>query len=183
MTEQLGFSVLSAPLAALDRRALSQAWYSALHLASGSSPSRGEQSPKTSATSATTIRANRAEPVQRASGNAQAPAPAPKMLRHNLLARATSGEADRRMRSPLARKIEGAFLHPSKPLARATFTIGDTWRVHIALQNNGFGMRLVAVCAPAARAAVAKALDEARYALAARGISIGVALSDGTDVD
>jgi hypothetical protein len=33
MTQQLEVSILAAPLAAIDRRALSQAWYSALHLA------------------------------------------------------------------------------------------------------------------------------------------------------
>ncbi|HEY1429269.1 MAG TPA: hypothetical protein VGF18_06830, partial [Candidatus Tumulicola sp.] len=33
MTEQLRVSIVAAPLAAIDPRALSQAWYSALHLA------------------------------------------------------------------------------------------------------------------------------------------------------
>ncbi len=35
MTQQLHVSILAAPLAAIDPRALSQAWYSALRLAHG----------------------------------------------------------------------------------------------------------------------------------------------------
>jgi hypothetical protein len=82
--------------------------------------------------------------------------------------------ADRRAaRSPLARKIERSFLDPRYRVHRATFTLeGVRTRVHIALQTSGPCVRLIAVCPPAVRATVARALDEARYALAQRGITL-----------
>jgi len=47
MTDRLRVSVVAAPLAAIDPRALSQAWYSALHLAR----ERPTQTPQSRATS------------------------------------------------------------------------------------------------------------------------------------
>jgi hypothetical protein len=50
--------------------------------------------------------------------------------------------------------------------------------VHVALHGSGASLRLVAVCAPSVRAAVARALEQARYALAARGIAIVPQMED-----
>jgi len=76
-------------------------------------------------------------------------------------------------RSPLARRIERTFLDPARPVRRATFTLeGTRARVHVALQSRASGVRLVAVCPAASRAGVARALDQARYALATRGIAL-----------
>jgi hypothetical protein len=120
ITQQLGYSILTAPLAAIDRRALSQAWYSALHLARSGFPVANV-------------------PQQ--------------------LSKARTAEA----------------LDPARPVRRATFSFAGTRegtraRVHVALQSGASGMRLVAVCPAALRAGVARALDQARYALALRGI-------------
>jgi hypothetical protein len=90
--------------------------------------------------------------------------------------RVLAGEQDRRSpRSPLARRIERCFLDPVRRIRRASFTLeGTNARVHIALQHGAGRMRLVAVCPPHARSRVAGALDQARYALAARGIALAV---------
>ena len=78
----------------------------------------------------------------------------------------------RLLRSPLARKIERAFLHPAQRCERATFTLdGTAARVHVTLQGSGTDLRLVAICPAAVRARVARALEEARYALAVRGVA------------
>ena len=83
------------------------------------------------------------------------------------------------MRSPLARKIERSFLHPGAAVKRATFTLdGSEDRVHISMQAGKSGLRLVAVCPPRARDAVSRALNEARFALAARGIALDASVSE-----
>ena len=170
MTQQLGFSILTAPLAALDRRALSQAWYSALHLARESThrdaPAAAGKpmSRRTGAPALNVIASAGAKPYA-------LPA-TPRRMASRVLT--LSGERERRApRSGLARKIARCFLDPARRVQRATFTIdGSNARVHIALQSRGAAMRLVAVCPPALRDRVQCALEEARYALCARGIAL-----------
>ena len=168
MTQQIGFSVLSAPLAAIDRRALSQAWYSALHMAREISP---EAQCEKQHVSSAEPRERASKPPSRTkpvSGQPSSPAHSKNEKREV----AHQPPAERRAaRSPLARKIENSFLHPCCAVQRATFTIDGTQsRVHVALQTSGNNMRLIAICPPSLRAAVARALEEARYALAERGI-------------
>lgn len=175
MTEQLGFSILTAPVAAVDRRALSQAWYSALHLARGSSP-------RTAAEASAEQRMLERTPIAKAyrsfvKANANASAvEARTPLRERRMAAAEPGALERRAaRSPLARAIERTFLDPRAQIRRATFAVGDgADRVHVTLQTIGKRVRLVAVCAPNARPAVAKALAQARFALAQRGIEVSL---------
>ena len=90
------------------------------------------------------------------------------------MAVAAPGPLERRnVRSALARKIERTFLDPRTQAQRATFAVGNgAERVHVSLQTTGDRVRLVAVCAPSARPAVARALAQARFALAARGIEV-----------
>jgi hypothetical protein len=173
MTQQLNVSILSAPLAAIDRRALSQAWYSALHLAHDSKP-------------ATTARKLDAAPLVATPLNHETPAQkalrTPGAATESRSARETPSKprapqslaADRRApRTQLARKIERAFLNPRTQVKRATFAIGSGGaRVHVVLQSNGARVRLVAFCPPRVRDSVARALEQARYALAARGIAM-----------
>lgn len=169
ITEHLEFSVLSAPIAALDRRALSQAWYSALYGAAA--PVRpNARAPKTSAC-AKPVRA----PAQGSSGEQTAHV-------KNAASRSAAGrqtpvrglEFERRApRSALARKIERTFLHPRACTRKAAFTIdGAGARVQILLQSSGGKLKLVAICPPKAEAHVAEALAQARYALALRGIAV-----------
>lgn len=175
MTEQLGFSILAAPIAAVDRRALSQAWYSALHLAHGSSP-------RAAAAPSAEQRVLERTPIAKAyqsfvNANAKAHALDARVpLRERRMAAAEPGALERRAsRSALARAIERTFLDPRAQVRRATFAVGDgADRVHVTLQTIGKRVRLVAVCAPNARPAVSKALAQARFALAERGIEVSL---------
>ncbi|HEY5341029.1 MAG TPA: hypothetical protein VIK27_08400 [Candidatus Aquilonibacter sp.] len=175
MTQQVGFSILSAPLAAIDRRALSQAWYSALHLAK--TPHLGAQTaaPPAARCAPHVAVPGRATPVRpdRASAIRVVPHGAPHVRLHE-----TDGGVERRApRSSLARKMEHCFLDPVRRVRRASFTLeGSDARVHVALQGGDGSLRLIAVCPSRVREAVARALEETRYALAARGIALHVDL-------
>lgn len=76
-------------------------------------------------------------------------------------------------RSPLARKIERAFLKPHSGVRKGSFTFeGEHGRVHVVLHSRGTQLKLVAICPPKARSHVCAALAQARYALALRGIDL-----------
>lgn len=171
MSQQIGFSILTAPLAAIDRRTLSQAWYSALHLAKEPpadvpAPRCMNQIPDEAARSALAM-------PRRVATSAESSAPTRSLSSKSPDRTHAIAPERRALRSTLARKIERAFLHPSTPPTRATFSIGATReRVHIALQVHGRRVRLVAICAPRVRARVARALAQARYALAQRGVAL-----------
>jgi hypothetical protein len=173
-TQQLGYSILTAPLAAIDRRSLSQAWYSALHLAHNVTGTTMRE-PANASKGECLGTARRPD---REAGRARDPLGTTRALRASGTTRTLAGPVDRRAgRLPLARRIEWTFLDPARKIRRATFTLdGTNARVHVALQTGASGMRLVAVCPPALRAGVARALDQARYALAVRGITLSVAL-------
>lgn len=169
ISEQLHFSVLTAPVATLDRRTLSQAWYSALY---------GDGAPANAAKSGTPQAPDTQPPVVHAGQmavNAQ-PERAHALRAGNAKSaqRVQGAPADRRApRSALARKIERAVLRPRGPAHKASFTIeGDHGRVHLVLHTQGTQLKLVAICPPKARAHVAAALSQARYALASRGIDL-----------
>jgi hypothetical protein len=173
-TQQLGYSILTAPLAAIDRRGLSQAWYSALHLARDV-PATAACEPSSASTRVGIGSPRRPD---REAGRARDPLATSKALRASAVTHTVTGPVDRRAgRLPLARRIERTFLDPERKIRRATFTLdGTNARVHVALQTGASGMRLVAVCPPTLRAGVARALDQARYALAVRGITLSVAV-------
>ncbi|HLI95373.1 MAG TPA: hypothetical protein VKT72_04700 [Candidatus Baltobacteraceae bacterium] len=171
ITEQLQFSVLTAPVAMLDRRSLSQAWYSALYGAGGCAKSATVKAPNAktlggelngahTGTHETASRLSRAgTTVEAASKTAD---------------RSQGIPAERRApRSALARKIERAFLRPRCASKKSSFTAeGEHGRVHVLLQSRGTQLKLVAICPEAARRQVADALAQARYSLAKRGIDL-----------
>lgn len=175
INQQLQFSVLCAPVASLDRRTLSQAWYSALYGSRRSAAHAGstrntagammydvparQRAASTNVPLARSAAAGASEPSSRAGTSA------------------ASYDGDRRTaRSPLARKIERAFLQPKCAARKASFTLeGEHGRVHVLLQSSGARLKLVAICPPNARAQVAQALAQARYALALRGIDLDAA--------
>jgi hypothetical protein len=177
MTEQLGFSILTAPIAAIDRRALSQAWYSALHLAQTAHVAPGAfLKPQVSA-SGSECAARSVESRNRT-----------RLLVHDVrsVTHAPARKSQimppverRAERSTLARRIERAFLNPFARPQRATFTVdGTRARVHVALQTTAAGVRIVAVCPASIRSRVSRALDEARFALATRGIVLHADVSE-----
>ncbi len=176
ITEQLQFSVLTAPVATLDRRTLSQAWYSALYgTAQKAVPQKmiAAVAPAPAASGGHTV-ATVHEPVTRGSRACVRPAAA----NEPQAAAGVSGER-RAPRSPLARKIERAFLKPRSATRKNAFTVeGEHGRVHVLLQTRGTHLKLVAICPQKARTHVAAALAQARYALALRGIDLDTQLRE-----
>lgn len=174
MTHQLEVSILAAPLGAIDRRALSQAWYSALRFAPqpqmrNQPPVDRERQPNVCAprnaapqpSSATALRTFRAQTTRsKRSANACGRASAVS-VRANV------------SRGRLAERIERAFGSPGTSPKRATFSLGPgNSRVHVVMQTAGARTTLLAICRPELRDVVARALAQARAALAARGVGI-----------
>jgi hypothetical protein len=174
MTEQLEMSILAAPLAAIDRRVLSQAWYAALRF--------GREEPRGSSTvSRAPLRETSCVPPRDAW-----PARRPVAVRAGFASAARSRAIgprvpeqiecarSRAVRSPrpeLAGAIEKAF--GDAALRRATFSVGrGSARIVVVLQTRGNRTTLIALCRPHLCAAVARALARARVALAARGIGV-----------
>lgn len=177
MTHELEVSILAAPLAAIDRRGLSQAWYNALHLAQ-----RVEQPARSSASNRAVVQPE----SHRAGADALAPTRCTKCAQcidnaHDARPRrdirpprdTTLHLSQERTLSPLSKRIELRFAANAQPVARATFSLGrGAARVHVIMQSNGSTTRLVAICRPEMRGIVARALAEARLALRARGFAI-----------
>jgi hypothetical protein len=172
MTQQLEVSILAAPLAAIDRRALSQAWYSALHLAR---PDRSPVPPRECGpcTLAAPVKAapkrDAQSPAPRGAGTSVARSVQTKASKITAQPSPPKIPADRDA-VPLSLRIERRFAYSASQIKRATFSMGrGEARVHVILQTNGNVATLVALCRPQMRTVVARALAHARFALAARG--------------
>ena len=160
-------SVLSAPLPNCDRRALSQAWYSALHAHRNDeaaltrtrpamSPCRSRRFPATGSEKTVAARAVRAGGIAAQSARG-----------------ASEKFPERRAaRSALARRIVQRFLRARAPLKSAAFTLVEGGRVRVMLRGGESCWRIVAICPAASAAAVKTALAQARFELAARGIAL-----------
>ncbi len=184
MTRELQVSVLAAPLAAIDRRMLSQAWYSALRLAQQPIARNGSLRPVAPSPQR---RGARGPQVRRERSNTPrlpASKPLPAFQRRSVRTIVDRDESLPRLklttRRPLARAIEEAFCTPSDALRRATFSVGRRGaRVHVLLQTRGGVSALVALCSPAVSRQVSRALAEARLCLAARGVVADLCLREG----
>lgn len=169
ITEDLSFSVLTAPIATVDRRVLSQAWYSALYHGA-----RKPDDPKAAAVpqSCGTARRGRvpANPADRSRGGRMQPA----HLANGVKKPEHGGLLERRSeKSTLARKIERTLMGKEPRPHGARFSIaGEHGRVHVLIRAEGLHVKLVAICARSAATQVAQALAHARYALALRGIRL-----------
>lgn len=173
MTHELEVSILAAPLEAIDPRMLSQAWYSALHLAGPARQIAGRSTAqRPSAVPPAAYRSAAPHP-----SNAKKPSLNSKRTLHAVRGAGYPAEAAMLRRSspsPLAARIERAFGAASLP-KRATFSLGrGNARVHVVLQTTPGHAMLVALCRPELRADVGQALAQARAALAARGIALNV---------
>ena len=171
ISQQPGFTVLSAPVALCDRRALSQAWFSALHM-----HTQNAQAP---AAVRATARAQRVAPslaqsIKTTGGIARTACVQTPPQRYSGTATPVPATVDRRHTpSKLARKIEQAFLREQNAPKQASFALeGDRGRVQILLRSAGGATQIVALCPPAAREVVSQALAQARYALSMRGIAL-----------
>jgi len=165
ISEQLHFSILSAPIAGTDRRALSQAWYSALYRANGKRrlpglraiPNQG----KTAAISRPPVKSSRSAALSAVSraGHIQ-----------SRIQTAAAGER-RTPQLRLARQIEALVRRRASATTAATFILdGTRARVRVLVVAGGGSVRLIAICSKHVRDSVARALEQARYASAAHGI-------------
>lgn len=169
-------AVVATRLPNIDRRALSQAWYSALHVtqppvrAMALHPQLPASTPGTSlrrpagsnpATARTGVAGHSGQPL------AVRPAPigTPAVER-----RGAVGELARRIERAVAR---GVVRGPVRSAAVAIDAGGG--RVHLLVRTDGATTRIVALCAPHLRERVDRALAHARFALAASGTRIEVA--------
>jgi hypothetical protein len=178
MQHTTGVAVVATQLADTDRRALSQAWYSALHLA--------ERPP--GAGHAPLARLPRAARLN-GSRFARDPNDAPQRRSADVALHArdagrvagarSNGVASAERRVPkteLARRIEHGLARCSPRAAAASFAVrGADGRVHLVVRSDGARTRVVAVCAPPLRERVERALAQARFALAGRGVRAEVA--------
>jgi hypothetical protein len=169
-----GVAALATQPVQSDRRALSQAWYSALHLA--------DAAPRTRATRA---RTNREHPEAR---------PTPRRAREPSLQRAAEGLARRACKAPHAAAQRrdasapaGERREPKPALGRrvapapprrvprgipTSFTVrAANGSLHLLVRDDGARVRVVARCAPGLRERVERALAHVRVALAQCGIA------------
>lgn len=169
ISEHLQFSVLAAPLAAIDRRSLSQAWYSALYGAQTSSAA----APAKAAPARTKERRARNPRPHDASTRANRGVAPPRSAPAREGQPQAAAPERRAPRSPLARKIERALLQPKPAAHKTSFALeGGAGRVKVLLRSSGSRVDLIAICPRNARKEVAAALAQARYSLALRGIDL-----------
>lgn len=166
IAHDLSFSVLTAPIAQIDRRALSQAWYSALYPQHSAPRAEGRCAAGRAAKSASPPRTDTRE-AQRAPARSAQGAVAKaeqQQLRAGL-------QCERRAHpSALTKRITGAF-YAARRTRHATLRFGGA-RVQIVLQQRASTVSIVAICSPKHASSVAQALQQARYALAGRGIAL-----------
>jgi hypothetical protein len=170
MTTAPGVAVVATQLAHTDRRALSQAWYSALHLAAEAPALRATRGAAPAAARAAEpahVRASVEAP--RAPRPNSPPARAPR-ARDGMppLAerRSVPGDAARRLERAVARI--GRRPRPGPPHTVAI----DGGRVTLLVRADSDVVRIVALCHAPLRATVERALAHARFTLAARGTTV-----------
>jgi hypothetical protein len=164
-------AVVATRLPLIDRRALSQAWFSALHVAAGAPSTR----PKPRSVAPPT-RASAAGPARAA--HAPRPAHAPPSSSGPHAARslpvAFAGSDRRRPVDPAAHKIGRALARHAVPTPTPTTLAIDLGggRVQLLVRTVGGTTRIVALCAPQVRERVDRALAAARFMLAAHGTRV-----------
>ena len=180
MTHDLEVSILAAPLAQMDRGALSQAWYTALRLGPNAraGSSRAVAAPPPVSCESYSFFEKCATPRAAKPSSPSATHLPARRLATGLDEMCRSARPARR--ATLAERIERAFAGAPQPAKRATFSLGrGNARVHIVLQTIGERPTLLALCRPELRTLVGRALAQARLALARRGIGVDLcALGD-----
>jgi hypothetical protein len=172
MQHTSGATVVTMPLAQIDRRALSEAWYRSMHLAVAA--------PRTPAArvSASPARAEgRGLPVRGIPAGADASRPVVAPPTQTSRERGMPAAPERRLApTPLGRRIERAVVQGAHRPQHGACTIREgRGRVIVLVRHDGARARIVAVCAPSLRARVERALAHARFALAAHRVRSEVA--------
>jgi hypothetical protein len=162
-----GVAVIATQLAQTDRRALSEAWYSALHLTRAVAPLRSRAARAVPSTAAPASGVHAPAPP---AGERTAVAPTAPRAQHGTSIRI---EAVNERRCPLtetARRIERAVAAlATAPYPNATAHTVDVagGRVRLLVRSDGRTTRIVALCSRPLREQVERALAGARFALAA----------------
>jgi hypothetical protein len=158
-----GVAVIAADVARTDRRALSEAWYSALHVARAGTPAPAHTRPHAPASGST----------PRTSPRVHGPSPAPQSRRLRAIPRSAAAPAASRSQAQTetSRRIERAVtaLAGAPRSARAQTIEVAGGRVRLLVRSDGGTTRVVALCSAALREPVERALAGARYALASGG--------------
>ena len=172
MQQTTSVAIVATQLAHTDRRALSQAWYSALHLAEQAAPK-----PRSTSIARVVAPPSRAATVADA-GDVRAGASRTRSASTGAALRgAIARDADRRVpKTELARRIERALTRRVPREGQASFALrAGGGRVQLIVRADGERVRVVAVCTTALRERVDRALAQARFALAGRGVRAEVA--------
>jgi hypothetical protein len=176
MQQANGVAELATHLIRTDRRALSQAWYSALHLADRTPRARPALPARPSAFNA------QARPCASSGSREQPQGGALRdVARAQRAATRTPGssrrehcpsEAERRAaNTALARRTQRAAAQQPQPGGPFSFAVrAADGGVQLLVRGGGGCTRVLAVCAPALRERVERALASARLALARGGV-------------
>lgn len=172
MTTAPHLAVVATQLAQTDRRALSQAWYSALHLARRETPVT--RTPTRTAAGAArvampprAVAPNDGPPGGRTARAMPrgAPATGPRIA---LERRGVPTDLARRLERAVERAVRTTYRRSSQTIAI------DGGRVTLLVRSEPGATRIVALCGEPVRATVERALAHARFALAARGNAVVV---------
>lgn len=169
-----GVAVVATMVARSDRRALSQAWYSALHLAQRAPVT---QRPQTRHVIAGVMRAETALTHETSHAPVVRTQPAARMRAQP--ARVVPGEASLERRRPACetvRRVEHALTKlAAQRYGQAAQTVDVAGgRVRLLVRTDRAATRIVAVCSAPLREPVERALAQARFLLARDGFSIGM---------
>jgi len=166
-----GVAVLATRIAQTDRRALSEAWYSALHLAHDAPPVRSAAAQRVVAEVRPAAIARSVPP--RAHG-VRVAAPLPTRMRRDANVRSTAVPERRHPANETTRRIERAVERLSAcrlvPAAHTLDVAGG--RVRLLVHHDGTALRIVALCSSPLREVVERALASARFTLAGTGVRV-----------
>ena len=166
------WTILSVPIEHCDRRALSEAWYSALRAPHSTARLDVPHARPQASVAAKFTRI----PATRTHAHSE-----PQGVRggSSRLASFSGGLTERpTVRPSLACRIVGTFFLQKKPPRQASFRLGDgKTRVHVLLRTADSAIYMVAVCSTAARSVVAQALKETQARLGAQGLRLRSALA------
>jgi hypothetical protein len=167
MEQTPGVAILATQLAATDRRSLSQAWYDALHLVAHD-PRAGDSVQQRYSEAKRFGRA----PARSREDRAGARSETVRAVRTHADPAAGAMLPERRApKTELARRIERVLARPRAQHAASSVAIhAADGRVQILVRGDGERTRIVALCVPTLRERVDRALAQARFALAGRGV-------------